>query len=188
MKNTLAENMLRFGAKNLTNASKQKLERLAEQGTPPVPVTRGNTPAPLKLYDKVELESSELFWIKGEKKSDAMINLQPSTDNKYYIIAGVDFTLASGGKPYQFKFKKPLTFVVGADMNKIIQSWKPLVADTLKTADVNMLMMYMNFPGGVTQSSGAGATGYQIINPDIVALSLVTAIYNAAFQFKLVVQ
>jgi hypothetical protein len=31
MKNILAENMLRFGAKNLTESSKQKLEQLAEQ-------------------------------------------------------------------------------------------------------------------------------------------------------------
>ena len=34
MKINLAENMLRFGAKNLTNASKQKLEQLAEQTKP----------------------------------------------------------------------------------------------------------------------------------------------------------
>jgi hypothetical protein len=32
MKNTLAENMLRFGSKNLSEASKKKLQRLAEQG------------------------------------------------------------------------------------------------------------------------------------------------------------
>jgi hypothetical protein len=38
MKNTLAENMLRFGAKNLTESSKQKLERLSEQ-TPAAPQT-----------------------------------------------------------------------------------------------------------------------------------------------------
>lgn len=31
MKNTLAENMLRFGSKNLSEASKKKLQRLAEQ-------------------------------------------------------------------------------------------------------------------------------------------------------------
>jgi len=34
MKINLAENMLRFGAKNLTDASKQKLKRLVEQATP----------------------------------------------------------------------------------------------------------------------------------------------------------
>lgn len=180
MKNILAENMLRFGAKNLTSTSKQKLEQLAEQALVSAPVA--NT---LKPYNKVKIDAAELFWSGGEKKSDATINVVPSADNKYYVISSVELTNAKGGNPYQFKFQKPLTFTIGQD-DRLIYTWKPLIEATLKTADINTLSMYMNFPGGMTQTSGGSTQGKSIDQPAMVAFALATSIWDGLNQLKLV--
>ena len=64
MKINLAENMLRFGAKNLTKATKQKLERLAEQN-----VEAGSpTPATVK-----QIPGSTINYVVGDGSSDQAV-------------------------------------------------------------------------------------------------------------------
>ena len=71
MKINLAENMLRFGAKNLTETSKRMLQRLAEQATPsnpaaatpgkPAPIVKAAPKAPLVDWSKFTTEAMVPF-------------------------------------------------------------------------------------------------------------------------------
>lgn len=122
MKINLAENMLRFGAKNLTEASKQKLVRLAEQAQPttpgiPAPVVKGAKPAPIV---KAEPTPPAIDWKKFTK--DLMIpfvnrfneneqdkNMPLIIDDMFILFNGTDIDTTAfgrkglGAQVYKFK-------------------------------------------------------------------------------------
>jgi len=197
MKINLAENMLRFGVKNLNETATSKVKTLAEQQpaaakkpTAATAVEKPVAPTPvqpgiLKTYKNVPIDEQSLFWTDGVRKSTATINVTPSSDNKYYIISEVILTPAEGGTQYTLKFQTPLTFVMGAN-SSTINKWRPLITKTLQAADATTLQTYMNFPGGSTKTRGGNAIGSTINNPDMVAFPLATSIYDGIFQKKLV--
>ena len=184
MKINLAENMLRFGVKNLNETATKRVKTLAEQKpvqSQPAPVTPAAA-APLKPVNGIKIDSVEVFWNSGQQKSIAKINVVPSSDNKNYMITGINLMTPDNKNPYEFKFKQALTFAKGAN-DKIMNVWKPLIADSLKSADANKLLMYMNLPGGAT----GGASGKYISDPSQIAIHLANSIYNGLSEYKLTV-
>ena len=136
MKNTLAENMLRFGAKNLTESSKQKLEQLAEQTqvTPgKTPVAPGKTPAVVK-----RIPNSNFNYVVGEGGSAQAVNAPLAiitTDITLMKYRGQPATVndvSAGGTTDKVIFKQDyVSFgVTELDNTTISNSIKPITAPT----------------------------------------------------------
>jgi hypothetical protein len=102
MKNTLAENMLRFGSKNLSEASKETLQKLAEQEMatdkkvlPPNLVNDQN--AIIKMASKLEpYVSTKTGIMYIPKNIGSKINAQPESITAYGITINIYPSPTSG--------------------------------------------------------------------------------------------
>lgn len=127
MKNILAENMLRFGAKNLTDATKQKLEQLAEQ-TPATPVAT-NTPQP--ITDKVvfldgttvppTISKPTLFLDNRDPRTPIMHLLGIGNDSRSVAIA--QNGMIYDGRTYPYASNNMADFILKA-AEEMFGDWK----------------------------------------------------------------
>lgn len=158
MKNILAENMLRFGAKNLTDATKQKLEQLAEQNVE----AGAPTPKVIPVTNKVVYTSGPSM---GDVINKPTMHLN-TTDPKAPVlyIAGTSVSdsksiavarngMIYDGRTYPYASYNMADFILKAT-EELFGTWKSEsnVVETL-TALRDVQKNLGNDPGGSTIGS-----------------------------------
>jgi len=138
MKINLAENMLRFGAKNLTESSKQKLEQLAEQ-----------TPQGTSTTTPIQIKSSagSLFNVTPGVKLDGVngklvLDFVKNTVKLNEMEIAVADLVPAGAVP--FGIIKQLCMVWGATGEVNAKTWGPRYKQA--TAAINLFSADKNIP------------------------------------------
>ena len=131
MKNTLAENMIRFGVKNLNESNKDSLKALAEQN---LVAGSSGKPITVNLYDSQSNEQKKYAFANATivddltklKFSNGGTKFRIKVDSKdYFLIWNVS-------KPAEFLYfektvgdsKEVYNKKLSADMFNIYQAWK----------------------------------------------------------------
>ena len=203
MKINLAENMLRFGVKNLNETATSKVKTLAEQtlgkpaattsAVPGKPAATAVAPAVTtkKTYKNISVNSSTLNWDGDRQKSEMYVNLTPSKDNKSYLIEEILFeSVGKQADKWSMGLTVPLTYTPPLPNNafdKLIPNWADLLVKTLTALDLNAvtkLNMFIKIPGGSTNTYSV-APSKSIANKQLAATEIATAIVNGISEAKI---